>query len=1146
MKDIQNSALLNAIMERARNLSEEKKCSGLTRDYIIVAAISVLDEQNDAAHQADEEYIRTRKLFADFSREASLISGILETWSGKTIPYTEALILTTKKGKSLNIARLTDKDQLTADIYLSEILQDNTAAIESLRKGVPVPREPAAPEPAAQEPLTGKDTAVSGTAKEETEEKTGPKPAESKADGQTATMKSIIEKTRKLQAELQQTVMGQQHAVSVFVSGCFQAELQANIDADRKRPLATFLFAGPPGVGKTFLAEEAARVLGLPFQRFDMSEYTDPTSPQKLIGSDANYKASSEGLLTNFVKKNPRCVLLFDEIEKADLDVIHLFLQILDAGRIHDSRTNKELSFRDAILIFTSNAGKDLYDQGDAQNLSTLSRDVILDALEKDINPKTKEPYFPAAICSRFASGNVVMFNHLDAYSLRKIIQKELDGHIRNIGSAMGITVTMDENIPTALLLAEGAMADARSVKSRADTFFNGELYELFRLLASGENEQYIDKIQSIRFSVNLSGEKEAVQKLFIPSGRVHALAFSKEAFPIDPDDSRMPVLHYVSTAEEAKKIISRENIQLVFCDMFADENEQSRRYLNIEDQDSPARDFLLDMLKQHPRLPVVLTERDGRGFSDEEKLSYLRKGVAGFLSLSPEGLEDRTAQYTESIFQQNSMAEMARGNRLIRYETAQSIQGGGTMADVVLFDMQLDKCVKADDSGNILSLFSTPDVRFDDVIGAEDAKNELNFFLSYMKDPKKYRVSGLSAPKGVLLYGPPGTGKTMLAKAFAAESRATFIATEGNQFFKGIVGQGAAMVHRLFATARRYAPAVIFIDEIDTIARLRSGRDTDMSQDSEQILTALFAEMDGFSTSGDKPVFVLGATNYGVDPDDRMTLDPAMLRRFDRRILIDLPNLESRKKYLESELAKKPIFRISQTEIGTLADRSTGMSLAQLSSILDLAIRKAMQNQKDTVDDSTMEDAFDTFTSGESRKWNQETTLRTARHEAGHAVVSWLAGEKPSFVTIVSRGNYGGYMQYADQENRMGYTRQELLSRIRTALGGRAAEIEYYGKEDGLSTGASGDLKNATDLAERMICRYGMDEQFGPAVIERPDHTVSALLHDHVNEVLEAQLRMAMQQIHDNRDKMEALIEKLLKFNSLKGPEIDSIMDPK
>lgn len=196
------------------------------------------------------------------------------------------------------------------------------------------------------------------------------------------------------------------------------------MDKSRKRPRATFLFAGPPGVGKTFLAEKAAEVLKIPFMRFDMSEYADKEANLEFCGSDKVYKNAKQGNVTGFVSENPRCILLFDEIEKAHMCVKHLFLQMLDAGRLRDNYTDEEVSFSDAIIILTTNAGKQLYMESESGDFSSVSRKVIVKALQSDINPSTGAPYFPGAICSRFASGNVVMFNHISAHNLRAIAKK--------------------------------------------------------------------------------------------------------------------------------------------------------------------------------------------------------------------------------------------------------------------------------------------------------------------------------------------------------------------------------------------------------------------------------------------------------------------------------------------------------------------------------------------------------------------------------------------------------------------------------------------------------------------------------------------------------------------------------------------------
>ncbi len=1138
MASIQESALLARIMGDAQQLAQENQCTAVTRDFIVAAACRLVQQEEAVAQEEKQEMESVRLLIEKHTEKKpecrpEMASFLVKAWAGKDVPMSEKMILMAVKGKAINAVRAANKKYLTADVLLDMLLTEKTDALKQL-----LGQE--AQQPAAL-PWMKKTSETDETpAPEAKEEKTAPSVPSAAEVG----LPGLTVRVKKMQQQLEERVMGQSHAVSTFVTGYFQAELQAAIDQKRKSPRATFLFAGPPGVGKTFLSETVAECLGLPFRRFDMSEYSGPNAADELSGSDANYKASSEGQLTGFVAKHPHCVLLFDEIEKANLETLHLFLQVLDAGRLRDNRTDKEVPFKDAICIFTTNAGRGLYENSESSNLSALTRDVIVDALARDVNPRTREPYFPAALCSRFAAGNVVMFNHLDAAALHKIGQKRLQHHFDNMQETLHIRMEMDDYLSTALLLAEGAGVDARSVKSRADAFFGSELFELFRLAAPAEGEEKGD-IERIHFSVDLENAGEDVRELFIPRGRVHALVYSERRLPLDEKDETLPYCHYVKTVDEARKCMKEEDIKFLVCDLMSERSGQAVVYLNKEDMASPGRDFLYTMLEKYPDMPVLLMESNACRYTREEKDSFRWRGVWGFLNVDAgqDAVEEKVAEVADVIFRQHSLTRLARANRLIRFETAQCLLEGGREAEIVLFDLKLQTAVKADDSENVLSMFSTPEETFEDVIGADDAREELQFFASCLKDPRKYARRGAAAPRGVLLWGPPGTGKTMLAKAFANASGATFIATEGNRFFKGVVGQGAEMVHRLFATARRYAPAVLFIDEVDVIAKARTGRDTDMANDSEQILTALFAEMDGFSTDPTRPVFVLGATNYSVDENAQMKLDAAFLRRFDRRILVDLPDKKDRKRFLEKEMEKRPAFRVSPQGIDSLADRSGGMSLAQLKSVLEMAMRQALRQDAESIDDRMLEEVFETFVNGEKREWKPEIMLRTARHEAGHTVISWLNGEKPAYVTVVSRSNYGGYMQHANQEERMGYTRQELLGRIRTALGGRAAETVCYGEEDGLSTGASGDLATATHIARHILCTYGMDEEFGLGVVPQQNTEHEAQIRQAVNRILSSQLALAQEEIRRNRDTFDQLVDALLMQGNLREKDIDKIL---
>ena len=240
-----------------------------------------------------------------------------------------------------------------------------------------------------------------------------------------AFLPELTDRIRTMRLSLLEAVMGQDHVVHAFAEGMFSAEVLAAADEKRKSPKAIFVFAGPPGVGKTFLAEQAAQALNMPYKRFDMSGYSDHQQHINLVGFAPSYKDAKPGVLTGFVKENPQCILLFDEIEKAHINTIHLFLQILDAGQLHDDFLDEDVYFKDTIIIFTTNAGRQLY-EGDAKmSAAGLPRKTILGALETDTHPQTGKPFFPAAICSRIATGWPMMFNHLQAHNLEHISAME-------------------------------------------------------------------------------------------------------------------------------------------------------------------------------------------------------------------------------------------------------------------------------------------------------------------------------------------------------------------------------------------------------------------------------------------------------------------------------------------------------------------------------------------------------------------------------------------------------------------------------------------------------------------------------------------------------------------------------------------------
>ncbi|MBP3437528.1 MAG: AAA family ATPase [Clostridia bacterium] len=958
------------------------------------------------------------------------------------------------------------------------------------------------------------------------------------------TLAKLVSDTKNMQQILSQSVLGQDQAINVFVSGYFQSELQALSLPQRRKPRATFLFAGPPGVGKTFLAEKVAATLGLPFCRFDMSEYSDKEASIEFCGSDKVYKNGKAGNVTSFVAENPHSVLLFDEIEKVHVNVINLFLQILDAGRLRDNYTDEEVSFKDTILIFTTNAGHQLYEDDQYALLSSIPRKTVIKALRTDIDPEKNAPYFPAAICSRFASGNVVMFNHLSAGDLLKITTKELEKNAKALSDSLPISLSIHENVPAAILYAEGGKADARTVTGRASAFIYEELYELLRLVSAENHKDDLGKLEKVCFDVVVPKDNEEIRSLFVDESKPEILLFADEAAAEGLKSKvRNIQIHATSSLEEAKEILFKNEISLILCDVTCNPHGNELDVLNSEDILSDGGDFFL-YAAASTDIALCILQPQGREINEEELVSFTKAGAVGIIRPETDkNVAETVFTYCAAAYRRKNLLRLAKANKILFYKTAQTISEDGKVATVSLFDCKLKLSVSAEDSGSILSDVSKPNTRFADVIGAKDAKDELAYFVRYLKNPTEYMRKGVKAPKGILLYGPPGTGKTMLAKAMAGESDVTFIAAEGNQFLQRYVGQGAEMVHKLFRTARRYAPSILFIDEIDAIGKNRNS-DSAAAETSADVLTAFLTEMDGFKNNSAKPVFVLAATNYTVEQSSARSLDAALLRRFDRRLLVDLPDRAEREQFLKLYMSRHPALRISEEEWKNIAMRSVGMSLADLDSVLEYAMRNAIKSENGEVDDAMLEEAFESFNGGESKAHDADALLRTARHEAGHALMCMAGGETPSYLTIVARGNHGGYMQHADNENKGVYTKADLLARITTALGGRAAELVCYGDENGLTTGASGDLHSATRLAREMICSYGMDESFGLGVIDSLDGEMAGKVREGVNRVLADALASARACIAENRAALDALVEALLAKTHLKGDEMQAIYE--
>lgn len=451
--------------------------------------------------------------------------------------------------------------------------------------------------------------------------------------------------------------------------------------------------------------------------------------------------------------------------------------------------------------------------------------------------------------------------------------------------------------------------------------------------------------------------------------------------------------------------------------------------------------------------------------------------------------------------------------------------------------------------------LYSASDksrVTFDDVAGMENSKQELKEIVEYLRDPKKFQRIGGKVPKGVLLVGPPGTGKTLLARAVAGEAEVTFLSISASQFIEMFVGVGAGRVRDLFATAKKSAPSIIFIDEIDAVGRSRGAGLGGGHDEREQTLNQLLSEMDGFDPHDE--VIVMAATNR---PD---VLDQALLRpgRFDRHVVIDRPDWRDREKILQVHTRKIPLDK--DVSLAVIARGTPGMSGADLENLVNEAAILAARDNAQTVTMEHMERAKDKVLMGGERKMfisEQEKRL-TAYHEAGHTLVAkLLPGTDPVHkVTIIPRGQALGVTQQLPEDDRYHYPKKYLMNRLAVALGGRVAERVVFGD---LSTGAQNDLKVVNDLAEKMVCQWGMSERIGAMTFSRGEEhpflgrklaeektfseQMAWLIDQEIAALIkEAELK-AEEVIIGSREKLDALVEALLDEETLDGKRIDEVL---
>ena len=450
----------------------------------------------------------------------------------------------------------------------------------------------------------------------------------------------------------------------------------------------------------------------------------------------------------------------------------------------------------------------------------------------------------------------------------------------------------------------------------------------------------------------------------------------------------------------------------------------------------------------------------------------------------------------------------------------------------------------------------SNNSITFADVAGCEEAKEEVSELVDFLRDPTKFQKLGGRIPKGVLMVGNPGTGKTLLARAIAGEAKVPFFSISGSDFVEMFVGVGAARVRDMFEQAKKHAPCIVFIDEIDAVGRQRGAGLGGGNDEREQTLNQLLVEMDGFeATTG---VIVIAATNR---PD---VLDPALMRpgRFDRQVVVPLPDIRGRDEILKVHMRKVPLAPDVKPEI--IARGTPGFSGADLANLVNEAALFAARSNKRLVDMDDFERAKDKIIMGAERRsmvMPEEERRNTAYHESGHTIVARLLPKTDPVhkVTVIPRGRALGVTMQLPEQDRYSQDRDRLLNMIAVLFGGRVAEELFMHQ---MTTGAANDFERATELARRMVTQWGMSDELGPMVYGENEGEIflgrSVTTHKNVSEatmqkvdgeirrIIDQQYRLARRLLEENRDKVEAMAKALLEYETLDADQIGDIMSGK
>ena len=988
-----------------------------------------------------------------------------------------------------------------------------------------------------------------------------------------------VERRRsKLEALLAEKVIGQDEAIRALGQGYLYSLREPREQGLR----GIFTFLGPPGVGKTMLAEEFARALnevekgagGQAYEAhtFAMNASDDEGMKFQLFGTSSHFSGGKPGILHDLIngnegakiKANLRQVFVFDELEKAGEKTIQSMLTLLSKGGFNDNFQQAFVDASQCFVIFTTNLGQEFFSSANQSGLlrgARFSSDQIFDLLatakrRTQVNTDEAPPALSPEFVDRLRQGAAVLFNRLSIGDYARITDAIFAADVG--GKQLLPRVVVSEEAKRLLILSLLPDLSARSLINQARRLKHRWTDEVLRLeLPELQNQR------SEHFTIDVT------QKLDTASSELlNKLVTSKPVKVLVVDnDERMArfVEDYVTSPDrqikvEARRIKPGEAVEEIL---------KSRPDLVLLDLDLPADQLPGGEIKvlhrqireTTPTVRLWLFSEERGGDSDFSELVE-QGGARGYFSFQKDAQdvvlsEDHQARFQqvlEEVVFDRVMFELERSRRRLSpdftFRDCKADDAEPTVA-VEITLLRSEQNVSLVTSSGQIAPGEKPEVTFDDVFGLERAKERLRDAIGMLKDPGRLSKFGVKAPCGYLLAGPPGTGKTHLARAVANAADCVFFPVSCGELESKWIGETEERIRQLFQDARKYAPAVIFIDEIDAIAGNRNGVSGTTHQPYVKALNQLLACMDGFAAAKGQ-ILVLAATNR---PE---ALDPAIKRpgRFDETIPIDVPKGAAREQMLRGLLAKKPCEPDVLGAIPRMVPRTARLSPAEIDRVIREAVYLAARDNRDKISIEDLETAANFVQYGAEKRdltITEDDRRRTAWHEAGHAVANHLLFPegKLDLLTIVPNEEGAlGFAAYADDETRTNCSANDFRKRIIVCLAGREAERLCDGAgSDAVNTGVSSDYRQATRWAWDFVARYGFDEKFGVfSVSGVPEQIQSALadpIHARVNDLLSACLEDCRRLMEANRECLRRLADVLLDKQFIYGEEVRNIVKP-